>query len=244
LSFCRTAGFARVELRNELPTTAAVACFRRWDEQVDTAEATPRLAAVLHNTNHGINFSTRRDDYLTAWFEGPERDLGRGEVRPEVGEFGTIPIDTRREGPAAWQATFKLPPGLSPGWHAVRVRVGHGPPSNGVPVAVDVPVADVVATITGVADGATWTPNAIALSSGTTLCLWVEGLPDNADRANVRALLGSSPVPVTHVAPAQPELDARQVNVEVPADFPPGATTVRLALGGSETAPVTVEIHP
>jgi tRNA (mo5U34)-methyltransferase len=72
MAFCRTAGFARVELCNELPTTAALACYRSWDDTPDAADAggeAPRLVAAHHNTNDGINFSSRRDEYVTAWFD-------------------------------------------------------------------------------------------------------------------------------------------------------------------------------
>jgi tRNA (mo5U34)-methyltransferase len=243
MSLCRTAGFARVELRNELPTTAALACFRRWDDAVDPGGKAPRLAAARHNTNNGINVSSRRDDYLTAWFEGPTRDLARGEVHPDVGGLGTIPINTGRRGPESWETTFKLPPGLTPGWHPVRLRVGQGPPSNEVRVAVDVPLPDATATITGVADGTTWSPNAVDLSLGNTLCLWVEGLPENADSANVRVLLDARPIAVTHVDTADPAPGPRQVNVEIPADLPAGSRHVRVALGHRESAPVRVDVR-
>jgi hypothetical protein len=242
LSFCRTAGFARVELRSQLPTTAAVACYRRWDDRVDPGEPTPRLGAVAHNTNQGINVSSRRGEYLTAWFEGPENTLERMEVQPEVGGLGTIPINVGKEGPASWQATFMAPPGLASGWHPVRLRVRRGAPSNDIPVAVDVPLPDATPAITGVADGTTWTPNTLAMSSGTTLCLWVDGLPDNADRANVRVVLDEARVPVTHVDAAGAGTGSRQINIEIPEDFPAGRHHVRVAVGAGVSDPATVEI--
>jgi hypothetical protein len=221
-----------------------VACFRRWDEEVNDQEAVPQLVAAFHHSNYGINFSSRRDEYLTAWFEWTGSNLSRDDIRPEVGDYGTIPIHGGRQGPSVCETTFKLPPGLAPGWHPVRVRVRNGSPSNAINVAVDVPLPDALVTITGVADGVTWTPNVLALSSGSTLCLWVEGLPENADRANVRVLLGSRQVRVTYVAGAGPEQGPRQVNVEVPSDAPTGQTRVRLALGDRQSAPVEVSIHP
>jgi len=237
MSFCRTAGFARVELQNQLPTTAALACRRAWEDPVDGRGTAPHLTAAHHHTDFGINFATRRDDYLTAWFEHAGQSLSRADVRPEVGGFGTIPIHVDTEGDAGWRATFMLPPGLPSGWHPVRVRVGDGPPSNAVEVAVDVPVPAASVTIIGVADGSSWTPDALSLSAGTTLCLWVDGLPANADRANLGVALDDDPLEVTYVAAAGPNEEPRQVNVEVPADQPLGRRHLRAVLAGGESSP-------
>jgi hypothetical protein len=84
MAFSRTAGFARVELQNQLPTTAALACYRRWGDPADPSAAAPHLTAAHHHTDFGINFSTRRDEYLTVWFEHEGDTLSRADVRPEV----------------------------------------------------------------------------------------------------------------------------------------------------------------
>ncbi len=242
LALCRTAGFARVQLRSVVPHSACVACYRTWDAEVDGHQPAPSLTAAFHHTNYGINFSSQRDDYVVCWFDTRGGDLGIDDVRPDVAGFGTRPIRAARREQASWLASFKLPPGLSDGWHPVRVRVRNGPPSNSLPVAVDVPLPEVPVTITGVADGTTWEPNRLERGAGTTLCLWVEGLPQNADRGNVKATLGSRPVPVTHVEPAGTDQNPRQVNVEVPKDVPLGRTDVSVVLGSQTSEPAPVEI--
>ena len=63
LAMCRTAGFARAELRNRHEFGAAVACYRKWDDQ--QAVAPLRLLAALHAENFGINFSSAKDEYVT-----------------------------------------------------------------------------------------------------------------------------------------------------------------------------------
>jgi len=242
LAFCRTAGFARVDLLNVVPTAAAVACHRRWEEPRSTGAA-PHLVDALHSRDYGLNFSSRRDDYVTAWFDGVTGTITISDVRPEVGGFGTVPVHVGREGDSGWQASFHLPPGLSPGWHPVRLRIGDGPPSNAVSIAVDLPFTGREATITGVADGTSWTPGAIVLSTGTTLSLWVEGLPDNADRANLSVILGDRRVQVVHLDRADPSRTHRQVNVEVPANTAPGRTPLRVVVGGRESAAVEVDVR-
>src|ERR1700682_5353542 len=41
MAFCRTAGFAHVELRNVLEFGACIACYRRWESAADNAPAGP-----------------------------------------------------------------------------------------------------------------------------------------------------------------------------------------------------------
>ena len=242
LAFCRTAGFARVELRNVLETTAAVACHRRWDDAVDGRQPTARLIDAFHHTNYGVNVSTEGDDYVTVWFDGMPGHLDRGDVQPEVGGFGTLPIHLGRAEASMWQATFKVPPGLTPGWHPVQVRVRNGPRSVSRSIAVDVPLPDHPIAITGVADGTTWSPNQIDLGSGTTLCLWVGGLPGNADRANVQVILGFHRLPVTYVEEGGDRARPRQVNAEVPPSMPAGPTPVAVIIGSRESAPREVAV--
>jgi tRNA (mo5U34)-methyltransferase len=114
MAFCRTAGFARVGLRKIFPDSACVACFREWEPTVDRRVPAARLTHVAHNTRHGVNFSSERDDYVSCWFDWEEGPLTRHDVQPEVGGWGTIPIYVGRVGPSEWQANFKLPPGLPP----------------------------------------------------------------------------------------------------------------------------------
>src|SRR5206468_1653634 len=72
MAFCRTAGFARVELRTVLPNSACVACYRRWDNDLDASRPPPRLSTAFNNERKGISFSSERDEYVTVRFESSE----------------------------------------------------------------------------------------------------------------------------------------------------------------------------
>jgi tRNA (mo5U34)-methyltransferase len=242
MAFCRTAGFARVELRSVLPDSACVACYRRWEPWVDRSEPAPQLRAAFHHTTFGINFSSDRDDYVSAKFESDADRLGIDDVRPEVGELGTRPIVVVRVDDGMWQANFKLPPGLSRGWHPVRVRVRNGPRSNDLPVAVDLPPPDGPVAIAAVQDGTTWERDELRLHSGNALTLWVEGLPENADRENVVVLLDGRRLPIAYIAPFDPDGRARQVNAEVPEGVPTGTSELVTRLGGHSSEPSPVRI--
>jgi hypothetical protein len=198
--------------------------------------------SAFHNTREGINFWSERDEYVTIWFDNVDSPLGRDDVHPSVGGYGTKPMFVGPRPDGTWQANFKLPPGLDPGWHPVRVQVRNGPPSNCLEVAVDLAVPDRQVVITSVADGNTWLPNQLTLNIGRTLALWVRDLPRNADKNTIQVLLGGQPVPVVYVESEGTEPGPRQVNVEVPAATPPGLVDVEVALGShlSNSAPVEI----
>ena len=166
LAFCRTAGFARVEFRGMFAHGACVACYREWEPPTATAAEGPELADVFHNPNGGINFESERDTYLSAFVDSPIEQLTRDDVMPEVGGYGVRPLSVWQFGEERWQVDFKLPPGLTPGWHDVRVRLRDSRPSNALRIAVDLPFEPGPIQIAGVCDGKTWAPNEIDLKQG------------------------------------------------------------------------------
>ncbi len=214
VSLCRAAGFARAELANRGPYGAAVACHRQWG---DTARAvsTVELLAAANADNFGINFHSQKDEYVTCVVRGPSE-----AIFPQVGPYAAHPAFV---GPLAEGHTvlhFRLPPGLAAGWH--EVRVGN---SNALRIAVDIETVALRLEIKGACDGITWTPGQV--SSGY-LTLWVEGLPENADVANVRLLVGGRPQTVTFVG-APDAAGARQVNARV--ETPQGPKTAYITFG-------------
>jgi len=236
MAMCRTAGFARVEHRATLEHSACVACFRKWPEEDIAGRKTPTLIFACHHTNFGINFQSRQDEYLTAVFTCATDGKGAPRIEPEVDQYGVSPINKKIREPGVWQATFKLPPGLNPGWHDVRVRVD-GVPSGAQRVAVDIPLPKASVRITGVSDGTTWQPGILDRTRGNCLVVWIEGLPENADRANVKVMLGGEPVEVVHVSPAD-----RQINLNVPTEAPAGFYELETEIGGTRSQPFPVEI--
>jgi tRNA (mo5U34)-methyltransferase len=241
LAFCRTAGFARVELRSVLADSACVSCHRGWEPDIDAGLPAPRLTSTFHNTTFGINFSAQRDDYVTCFFEWEGQPLAREDVRPEVGEFGTKPIYVGHKGDTMWQANFKLPPGLPSGWHPVRIRIGKGAPSNEDFVAVDVPLPDQPVAITAVRDGVTDAEGSYRVGS-ERLFVWVDGLPRNADKENVRVMLASRRVPIAEMELERPDGGPRLVEVRVPDGVPMGTIELHVELGSRTSNRMAVEV--
>ena len=227
LAFCRTAGFARAELQSVLDHGACVACFRHWEAAEPGAPAGPEVLAAFHSRDFGMNFRSDRDETVVAWIAWAGEPLTVDQVKPEAGGYGVRPVEVRMERTGEMAVVFKLPPGLKPGIHDVRVRVPGSAPGKARPIAIDMPAPDTSARLSSACDGITWAPDQIDLSKGDTLTVWVEGLPPNADHNNVKLRLGNTPLRISYVEPAAGEA-RRQINVQVPLSMPAGETEVRL----------------
>jgi tRNA (mo5U34)-methyltransferase len=245
-SFCRTAGFGRVSLRGLVNHRAYMTCNRTWElGQQLVAAPTPTIHKAVHNLNQGINFSAARDEYISCWFSTPEQQLTRDSVQPVVGDWGTVPISVQMKGDGLWQTNFKLPPGLPPGFHEIRLRTLNSAFSNSAKIAVDVETAAQPLHITGLCDGQTWTAAEVRLNPTGVISIWVAGLPANADINNTEVTLDGQRLAVAYVSISQPS-EPSQINVEVPADFPVGKATIHVKVGdaGSDARELTVCREP
>ena len=240
MAFCRTAGFARVELRNVLEYGACLACYRRWESPAHEAPPGPELIDVFHSADFGINFQSRYDEYVTCIFRCPEPDLTRDDVKPEVSGYGAIPLATKSLEAGFWQADFKVPPGLQAGWHEVKVRVGRSLPGTARRIALDLPLHASSVLVRAICDALTGTPDRVDLRRGHWLSVWIENLPENADRNNVRILAADTRWPVTYVDPAGNP--ARQINIEVPQGLAVGTYALCVAIGNCRSDPVPFDV--
>ena len=238
LALCRTAGFARVELRKVIEKSACVACYRQW-EPPSRADG-PDLLRAAHNTNYGINFNSEHDEYLTAWFHYSGKALTRDDVQPEVGGYGVRPMHVKQFTDDQWQANFKLPPGLPPGWQDVRIRLRGSQPGSAQRIAVDMPLPDSPIRLKSVCDGRTWAPGRLDLTQGRVISLWIEGLPENADVNNVRVLLDGRPLLISYL---ESKDGARQINAELQSPVHSGERSVIAELGAQRTEPVALHIN-
>jgi len=229
LSLCRTAGFARVELANRHDYGAAVTCYRKWRD----APCAAKLLAAVNPDDFGINFHSERDEYVMCCTEG---SVSCEEVFPEAGGYGSRPVWV---GPAEGGNSlvlFKLPPGLSAGWHEVRL----GASGNALSVAVDVAGATDRIAIAGACDSVTWKAGEVSLSHGF-LSLWVEGLPENADVANVLVHVAGQPQAVAFVGTAGAG-GVRQINVRIrPESCAAGAHEVVVSFSKTHSQGMMVE---
>ena len=232
VGLCRTAGFARVDLRDITDERATVACHRKWAAPVSPpVRPAPVLNGALHYRNYGFNFYSTRDEYISCWFNSPGFEPTRDTVFPEVSGFGVQPIDVRRFDEQQWLATFRLPPGLAPGWHEVRLRTEGSSFSEPARIAVDMPVVAKEIRLETVADGQTWARGEV--TSGF-LSVWVAGLPDNADRGNVRLLIDGRAQQILYVSTPD-EQGLRQINARLQPLVRPGTHELAAECGGTRS---------
>ena len=131
LSFCRSAGFAQVEMLDNTNQRASVLCKRHWPEpDPQPAVATPQLRGAVNNRAYEAIFHPLKDEYLVCFFNSPEENLTPDSLFVEVDGYGAQTLVVAADGSGGWQANCLRPPGLEPGRHEVRVRTLRSGRSN------------------------------------------------------------------------------------------------------------------
>ncbi len=249
LAFCRTAGFATVELRGVADQRAHVLCGRRWpNAPIAAGCASPRITGIANPRTGDALFDTRFDEYLSIFFKSDEPALTRSSVMPEVGGYGVAPMSVARAGEDGWQADCVLPPGTLPGNCEVRVRTTGSAFSDPAVVQVDVaegrPAPDQAAgalEIAIVADGHSWRRNQVAARTGACVSLWVAGLPPTASKQRMRVCIGPADALVLFVSSPWPD-GTCQVNAQLPDELPRGEHNIVVRYGDASSPPAPLRI--
>ncbi|HEX4592809.1 MAG TPA: methyltransferase domain-containing protein [Bryobacteraceae bacterium] len=251
LGFCRTAGFASVSLESVLDDRAHVTCYRNWPASEGIGPA-PHIMSFDNATSHDLVFSAAKDEYVALWFKSERAGLTEKDVFPEAGEFGAHPVVIHNVGGDGWLAVFKLPPGITPGWTPVRLRVRDSAYSNTVRLGIDVSEGELRERartsgdvpdfkIEGATDGKTWEPNLVRIGPDACVSLWVSGIPANSSTEEIFVRIDGRELPSVFVS--EPDSRGlRQVNALLPAGLALGAADVNVATRNSTTAPVRIEI--
>jgi hypothetical protein len=236
MAMCRAAGFARVEFLHTTGFHAGVVCHRKWEAiPAEAKRPAPELLAVANSRTFGVNFSTRKEEYITCWFRTTEPVVTRDQLRLEVGDFGVPALYVRPDENGAWLANFRLPPGLAAGWSPVRLRFADSAFGNTTRrIAVDLPLRVERLVLKGVCDGTNWNAQEVKAADGGFISCWVTGLPENCDRANVGVYLGEKKLLVQYVG--GPDVEGmRQINAALPAGMGKGEQPCRMECGGFST---------
>jgi tRNA (mo5U34)-methyltransferase len=240
LAMCRTAGFARVDLLDVMKHGTSVGCHRHFAAPCIKDMLSPVLRGCVHTTRFGIDFSSKRDDYASCWFDCADVNLDRDTVQIRVGPFDARPVSVTRHGDS-WQANFKLPPGLVSGWHEVQVRATDHPWSDPFRIAVDVPLRVETLQITGACDGKSWKPFEVVRGAPSLLSLWVRGVPENGGRDNMRVMIGDRRCRLDYVSPWHAESPA-QLNVALPTEMAEAEYPVTVSIGGVVSEPIFIRV--
>ena len=240
LAMCRAAGFARVELLYSKRLHAGVACYRKWEPApLEAKHEPPELTAVANTRTFSVNFSSRKEEYVSCWFRTPLEAVARGQLRFEVAGLGVPALYVKSEPNGAWMANFRLPPGLESGWNDVRLRFSDTEFGRTLRIAVDMPLNVHRLILNGVRDGITWSHAEIAVRERGFVSCWVIGLPENADRSNIVVRLGDLKLGIEYIGEPDAE-GCCQINVAVPGDVAKGEQSLSIECGGvsSEAWPV------
>jgi tRNA (mo5U34)-methyltransferase len=242
IALCRAAGFARVEVLSTQDNRAALACYRKWTpEPVAAGVPKTALARVANSVRGGINFKSSRDEYLSWWFEpaADRQGIAREEILLEVDGLGVVATWVGKAA-QGWLANSRMPPNLGGGWHGARMKIPGRDWSDPVRFAIDVEPRAANLAINIACDGTTWERNVVDLSQRPAhLSLWVTGLGENADEANVAVDIGPVKLRVIYVSDADAE-GSRQINADWPADLGPGSYQAIVRHAGSVSEPVSL----
>jgi tRNA (mo5U34)-methyltransferase len=235
MAMCRAAGFARVEFLHTTGMHAGVACHRKWEAvPAEAKDAAPELLSAANARNFGVNFLSRKEEYISCWFRTAQPTVARDQLRLEVGGFGVPALYVRLDN-GDWMANFRLPPGLGSGWSAVRLRFADSHfGDTTLRIAVDLPLLVERLLMDGACDGKTWNKHEVKAVEGSFVSCWVIGLPENADRANIGVYLGERRLRVEYVSEPDGE-GKRQINAALAADAAKGEQACRVECGGVST---------
>jgi uncharacterized protein (TIGR03437 family) len=120
------------------------------------------------------------------------------------------------------------------------MRISGSHPGSMQPIAVDMPLAACEIRIESLSDGTTWEKNRLDLSRGDALSFWASGLPENADRHNLRVFLNGRSLAVSYVDAAGGKV--RQVNAQIPRGCAAGRATISVSVGTSPAVEAELEI--
>ena len=245
LAFCRTAGFARVDWHGTWEDRAHVTCYRKWPE-VERTSAAPELVLLENSWSRDHNFSATHDDYMTVWFTSRESAFDGDNVQVQVGPYGSRPVGVQHAGGDKWQVNCKLPPGLSRGWHDVRISGRGSRWSAASRIPVDLSKSDRGASagtdalrVIRVIDGKTYEPGRVRAGvPESSVSAWVEGIEEGAE---VSLRLDGVDLPATYVGPPDAS-GARQINGMVPVGAEPGEYSLSARCGAIESRPVAIQL--
>lgn len=252
LAFCRTAGFARVELNSVRENRAHVTCYRKWPD-IPRTEASPELILIENAWSRDHNFSAHRDDYITVWFNTNETGLHCDNVYIQTGPYGCRPVNVQHVAGSMWQANAKLAPGLGSGWHDVNIGAKNTRWSAPARIPVDLaraarqtpcqtsPISPVL-RIDRIIDGKTYEPGMARVGvAESSVSAWVAGVREGCAMAEISLRLDGADLPATYVS--VPDADGlRQVNAMIPIGTAPGDYVLSARAGEMESGPAPVRL--
>jgi hypothetical protein len=201
----------------------------------------PRLRDARNTRNNGVNFRSRKEEYVTLWFSTPVAELNRKDLRPEIGGFGTQALFLKNQGAGDWMLNIRVPPGLKPGRHPVRLRTAESRFSNECYIYVDFDTDVGAIEIRSLCDGISWRENVCVTATGRFATLYAGGVAQNSDANNLQVVIDGVPVSPTFIG-SPDENESRQINFQCLRELPIGKYEISLRQAGRSSNIVVLEI--
>jgi tRNA (mo5U34)-methyltransferase len=236
-SVVRAAGFASAEVLLVTPTHATVAAHRKWKNLPPDDEDAVRLVGLNCHAHAGKSFQSRKEEYIALWCEWKAPAAPPlSSVFPEVSGFGVAPMSCTLTS-VGLLVSLRVPPGLAPGTHSARLKIGNSRWSDPLEFFVDLPPIDTIPTIVIAQDGIQWLSDEVDWGTGGWLSLWAEGLSAEADPGNTVVEINGLPHFPDKVCP-----ENGQINVQLRPLILPGLCEVRIGHRGQFGPAKTIKV--
>jgi hypothetical protein len=224
----RAAGFARADLLRVAGDTACVGGRRRWSGEPPADAPSLELARLHSHSDPGCTFHSSKEEYIKLWCRWERTDVPPfGDVFPEVDGFGAPPLSCAIVN--QWLVvSIRVPPGLKPGRHEGRIRIGGSAWSVAREFYLDLPPIASPVELRAVQDSVTWRTGEVDWANGGWLTLWANGLSPEADPGNVMVEVAGIP----HV-PLVVDAAKGQINIRLRPLIRAGEHDVRLTHRGA-----------
>ena len=134
-AMCRSAGFGGVDFLYAEDRRAGFVCRRRWPLTATVSSPPPLLCFAVNNRHQDRFFCAGKDEYICLSFHAAG-ELERVGVLVEIDGFAVPALVLASTGPGRWQVNTRVPPGLDPGRHDVRLRTADSDFSNTAGITV------------------------------------------------------------------------------------------------------------
>lgn len=236
-AWLRTAGFAWVELRRVSPTGACFIAHRRWQDLPPDAEPPVNLTGVSNHLNRGRTFRSHKEEYIQLWAEWHAGEAPALEsVYPELDGLAAPPLYCKLVD-GLLHVSVRVPPGMPPGRHEARLKIGGAGWSRAQEFFLDLPPVETPIRILSIQDGIGWSFDEVSWANDGWMTLWVEGLSAEADPGNVSVIVNGVPHDPYGVVP-----QSGQVNVQLRPVIGPGACEVRVEHRGVRSDSRTLQV--
>jgi tRNA (mo5U34)-methyltransferase len=237
-ALARAAGFARTEVLRAGGNYATVAAHRRWSA-LPPDEAPPvEVAGICSHSHRGRSFRSSKEEYVLLWCDWQdERPPSLEAIFPEIDGCGAPPLFCARHGEAL-QVGTRLPPGLAPGRHRARLKIGRSRWSKELEFVVDLPdVPSDLIQLASVQDGVTWRMGEVDWRNDGWATAWVTGLSAEADPGNTVVEVSGIP----H-RPETADVQSGQVNFRLRPLIGAGEHELRVLHRGAASQPLRVTV--